>query len=856
MTWPKVWDACLRVIAALAVAVIAFGLAALAASSAGAEWCQRTQVQDWHRAIVTLTFAGFGIRLVARGRMEPRVRFLGLMFLLVAGFYAQPPMPALSSVLPDGMTWITDTVGALKLGAFLPAVVWLFFRDFPRALVSPRNARALNIWIASLWVMGGILIVANAAIAVSPTLGAFRAWCGAAPELGPLATLDANHPTSVYWALVFGPIAPVVPFILVRLRRSPEDERRRIRLFAIGIVVAAVPPLAIAIVPALVPPLASFIYTDTFRTVVLPVNLLALLGMAAITAYSVTVQHILGVFVLLRQAAQYWLARAIATLLLLMPFGLLIALLFERRELPIAQLLVEEDAAYALTLLVAGIVALAIRQRVRPLVDRLFFREAHDASRIFSEAAAAMRAAASTSDLVGILTAAIERALHPESIGLAAREVDGRGYQPLAGAIRRLVDGSGLTTLLAGTQDPLLVDLLKPNDKVRALSAADRIWLADAGAALVLPLPSATPDSSLGLVGVVVLGPKRSELDYSADDHALLAALTGAAGAGLESRLMRESSGFSDMTASDDAPALECTQCGRIQSEGADSCPSCGGALRPAVLPEKLLNKFVVRRRLGAGAMGVVYLADDVSLDRKVALKTLPRTTPEDTQRLRREARAMAAITDPNLAIIHGAEMWHGFPILVLEYLAGGTLAEQLADGPLSCDEMLVLAATLARLLDRTHGAGILHRDIKPTNIGFTDTDTPKLLDFGLARITGDRGAAGGGEMRLSGPAGTPLYMAPEAFTDARPEPGHDLWSLAVVLFEIYCGRHPFERPSAEESYASIAQGWTLETEAMLPVEDVELREFFAHVLAADRDRRPMTAADFARAVDRVEKRR
>ena len=142
--------------------------------------------------------------------------------------------------------------------------------------------------------------------------------------------------------------------------------------------------------------------------------------------------------------------------------------------------------------------------------------------------------------------------------------------------------------------------------------------------------------------------------------------------------------------------------------------------------------------------MGVVYRAKDLTLGRAVALKTLPATSPEDSARLRREARAMAAITHPNLALIFGVETWQGTPILVIEYLAGSTLAERLPTGPMAWEEVLELSLVLASVLERVHGSGILHRDVKPSNIGFTEEDVPKLLDFGLVRISAGIGAQQG----------------------------------------------------------------------------------------------------------------
>jgi serine/threonine protein kinase len=234
-----------------------------------------------------------------------------------------------------------------------------------------------------------------------------------------------------------------------------------------------------------------------------------------------------------------------------------------------------------------------------------------------------------------------------------------------------------------------------------------------------------------------------------------------------------------------------------------------------------------------------------------VALKTLPRTDPADAERLRREARAMAAITHPNLALILGAETWQGTPILVLEYLAGGTLETRLAAGPLPPRDALAIALRMAHVLERLHASGLLHRDVKPSNVGFSEEGEPKLLDFGLVQILADvlpaRADALAVPCEETGFAGTPLYMSPEALDGRRADPGFDLWGLAVVTFEAIAGRHPFERESASATLAAIRSGWRDALRSELPPAITQpAAELFAVALAAERTRRPGTAAELA----------
>jgi serine/threonine protein kinase len=301
------------------------------------------------------------------------------------------------------------------------------------------------------------------------------------------------------------------------------------------------------------------------------------------------------------------------------------------------------------------------------------------------------------------------------------------------------------------------------------------------------------------IAAVVVVGPKRADRSFDRRDLWLAATLIAGAAAAWDADAAAETSTgalgpHSNQMGRRDEAAFECSRCGMVAEGMAPRC-GCHGGMVLASLPRQLLGKFVVERRVGAGGMGVVYLARDTALDRDVALKTLPDLRDGTVARLRDEARAMAALNHESLATIFGLEIWRRTPVLVVEYFPRGTLARRLAAGPLPPADVVALGIALARALAYMHARGVLHRDLKPSNIALTATGAPKLLDFGLATFI-DTSASGTDSPLGRGASflGTPAYLPPEAFQGAPPDPAFDLWALSVVLVEAITGKKPFDR--------------------------------------------------------------
>lgn len=211
-----------------------------------------------------------------------------------------------------------------------------------------------------------------------------------------------------------------------------------------------------------------------------------------------------------------------------------------------------------------------------------------------------------------------------------------------------------------------------------------------------------------------------------------------------------------------------------------------------------LTGRYAQRRLLGHGAMGDVWLADDQLLDRPVAIKQL--RSAGDTQdrtnldRIVREARLAARLSHPNAVGVFDLVIENGMPYVVMEYVAGQTLADHIRDqGALGVAAASSIIGQVAAALAAAHGVGIVHRDVKPSNILITDRGLAKLADFGVARQTGDAALTQTGLV-----IGTPAYLAPEVARGAPPSPASDVWSLGATLFAAVEGEPPYSAPSSD----------------------------------------------------------
>ena len=263
------------------------------------------------------------------------------------------------------------------------------------------------------------------------------------------------------------------------------------------------------------------------------------------------------------------------------------------------------------------------------------------------------------------------------------------------------------------------------------------------------------------------------------------------------------------------------------------------------------IGPYEVLSQLGSGAMGVVYLAQDGRLGRKIALKLLPSQFTNDKDRLRRfqqEARAASALNHPNILTVYEVEQRDGLHYIATEFVDGVTLRQHIQARRLTLDEVLNIAIQVAGALQAAHAAGIAHRDIKPENIMIRSDGYIKVLDFGLAKLT-ENELSSAAETNPGVVMGTPRYMSPEQARGLDVDLRTDIFSLGTVIYELVTGKLPFEGETTSDVIAALIKDEPESMRTSVPDLPVEFEEVVSEALVKDRGHRYQTIAEFLSAL-------
>jgi cephalosporin-C deacetylase-like acetyl esterase len=281
--------------------------------------------------------------------------------------------------------------------------------------------------------------------------------------------------------------------------------------------------------------------------------------------------------------------------------------------------------------------------------------------------------------------------------------------------------------------------------------------------------------------------------------------------------------------------------------------------LHDATLVGRRIGAYVVDGQIGAGGMGEVYRATDTALGRQVAIKVLPHALSHDPvrrERLEREAQALAAVNHPNVAQVYGLETaadaaaaGGAIAALVMELVDGKPLTELLRDGPLPIDDCLRYGSEVAQALAAAHAYGIVHRDIKAANVLITEHGA-KVLDFGLAKLShAAAGEVAAGSISDAHPiVGTVAYMSPEQAEGKPVDVRSDIFSLGVLLYEMLCGRRPFNGDTALASLAATLQSSPIRLREVRREIPAEVENIVLRCL----EKRPVARYDSAAAVSQA----
>lgn len=738
---------------------------------------------------------------------------IALAWCLVGLFigFARPDSP--SARLASMATWVTGIVYldfiVLKGGPLLhPLHVLLGYHFFCRFPTGRRTAGAWRWSLVLLYGAGAVSVAAGLVFWVAQLVDGVAGMGAVAARYPRLMGLRPGLATIVFDAALL--LTVVVAATTYRGLRS-EDQRRRVRWLVLGAVVGLMPQVIWALSQVIVglEPVAWMGTAANLFTVVVPVS----------AAYAVVRHRVFDIKVVVRRGLQYLLARRVLQGAVALPVVALGVTLVRNRELTLTEL-AGETRGY-LFWIAASALILSVRAPLQRSLDRRFFREQYDREHLLLEILEGVSRVGSISELAHVVHEQLTSALHPTTAYVWYRDPEelafASGTNPLLTPADVPSDGSWLPWLERRGEAAAL-----PFPPEAGVSRREAAWFAERGIGLLIPIM----DGGDSLVGAVMLGDKRSEEPYSAGDTKLLSAVARQAAVVRENLRLRARVGeelrvrhevLARLDARVSGVLKECPRCGSCFDGAVERCAHDDEPLTLTLPIGRIVaGRYRLDRVLGKGGMGAVYTAEDLQLRRAVAVKVLLGRSfgqQDALRRFRREARATAQLTHPNIVTVHDYGPLDGDgAFLVMELVPGVTLRAELERRTaLPHRDAAQWFGPMLSGVAAAHRAGVVHRDLKPENVmgrpGASGVHDVKVLDLGLAKLRPAADGATGTSTAHGVVMGTLAYMAPEQLAGREVDVRADVYSLGIVLVEVLTGERPLsaldpKRPAALEGWA------------------------------------------------------
>ncbi len=767
-------------------------------------------------AALTCFAAALLIGLIKPG--ERTIQYASLTFLGLAAIHLARSIQPLYIFMGDGGRFLSACLEAVDP---LPiASGYLFASRFPRQAEPGRFWKIIGMLV-------GLAVFAEwLRLLPWKAFAGMNAVSGAAffMSLERLMMLAMRVPFGIWKSATCVTLLAMIVAMVRNFRAIPEPgERRRLRWLMFGLVAAILPLILLSAWVSAQYLTGRVANLDNPWYPLAEDVALSWLGvtLALSFAYAVLKHRLLDIHVVLRRGIQYLLTKRVLQAAIFLPLVLIAVRAAINPGMALSQFVFGSATQFGLLLTAA--LGLTVRRPLLSALDRRFFREEYDQEQILKGLIGDIQRGQSIGEISRLVSQRIEAAFHPSRV-LAFYRREERSEFTLEHA-----SGEGCAELRLSAECPVLRALdgaNQPRDfstlNGSVLHHAETALLNELGIRLLAPIAS----TGQKLLGVLMLGEKKSEEPYTASDRSLLQVIAGQIAVVYENEMLRESARREmrikrDVLARIEGSQInllkECPRCGACFDRTEERCVIDGTELALTLPVERVLDGcYRLDQRVGTGGMGAVYRATDLRLDRCVAVKVMTGGlfgNEAALKRFEREARAAARLRHPNIVAIYDfGSIGEDGAYQVMELVEGKTLRTELREmgampPALAASRFEQLLAGLAA----AHEAGVVHRDLKPENVILSCTaggsETLKILDFGLAKVTAPMSAESQSLTVVGAVLGTAGYMSPEQLLGEEVDERSDTFAVGVLIVECLTGSKPFSGSSFQDLLSNTLMG-------------------------------------------------